>query len=195
MSIGRGFKVAKKAFFLPAKGRKRQQESVNQKTYVKALNALGIGFFYRVKNMGTFDKERGFYRKPWDTTVAIPDICGYLKNGRAVYIEVKYVPKYEKKKKLVFKTQIGDNQKRFLYEAYKAGCIASVAFCLDDVLATVKDGTQDYIRHPRTYMFLQGLDDVLLEKIVEEYKAKISARRKLYDSDPLARLPRSTDPD
>jgi hypothetical protein len=149
----------------PRKG-KRQQESANQRLYVKALLATGLGFFHRVKNMGTFDPIRKCYRKDYGMAlVAIPDICGYIDQRRKssyadipgaqpCYIEVKNVQGVEKKRKLVFKCKITDDQKEFLLRAHRAGALAGVAFTLEDALSIAHDDALRYPRHPRTWMFL-----------------------------------------
>lgn len=165
------------------RAKRKQQETLNQKAYVKFLNLKGFGFFYRVKNMGTFD-PRGFYRKPNETLVAIPDICGYTKTGRAVFIEVKYIVKLEQKKKLIFKAKITDEQKDFLYKAHMAGCIAGVAFDQGDAYDIAIDDFENYPRKPRTYFFMP---DSWLEEYVEKYKAQRAKLLKIQ-LDPLARI-------
>jgi hypothetical protein len=153
--------------------RKRQQESANQRMFVKALTSTGLGFFYRVKNMGTFDAKRGIYRKDYGTAlVAIPDICGYRKDGKAIYIEVKYVQKVEQKRKLVFACRITDDQKEFLKRAHESGCLSGIAFTLEDCLAIAHDDPLRYPRHPRTWMFMpQAFQDVKIAEWGETKKA------------------------
>lgn len=180
----------------PRKG-KRQQESHNQRLYVKALLATGLGFFHRVKNMGTFDPIRKCYRKDYGMAlVAIPDICGYIfahrmkrldPVARPCYIEVKNVQGVEKKRKAVFKCKITDEQKEFLLRAYRGGCLAGVAFTLEDALAIAHDDELRYPRHPRTWMFLD-LDQAgrtQLETIVSAWEAKKKALSRLKQ-DPVA---------
>lgn len=157
---------------------KRQKESLDQKTFVKALIATGLGHFWVQKTMGTFDPVRKVFRK--NTAVrGISDICGFLfKTGRAVFIEVKWVKDVDKKRKLVFKSTITDEQKEFLLRAHDGGCIAGIAFSLDDCMAIVKENDEVFPRHPRTYMFLPEKD---LTEYVEKYKvlkaAQVAARQ------------------
>lgn len=160
------YQAMKNAFPAKRKVPRKQQESIDQKAHVKALNDLNIGFFYRVKNMGTFDHIRKVYRKN-NELVAIPDICGYLTSGQAAYIEVKRVLNVEKKKKLIFKVIITDEQKKFLLDAHRSNCLAGVAFNFYDCLSIVMNDPQRYPRHPRTYAFLPKDE---LESYAEEYK-------------------------
>lgn len=180
----------------PPRG-KRQQESANQRLYVKALLATGLGFFYRVKNMGTFDPIRKVYRKDYgQALVAIPDICGYRHRHTVkrldplavpVYIEVKNVKGVEKKRKLIFKCKITDQQKDFLLRAHRSGCLAGVAFTLEDALAIAHDDPVRYPRHPRTYLFLD-LDEAgrreLTERVADYEAAKKALSR--MKQDPVA---------
>ncbi len=170
---------------IPPKRRKngRQLETVNVRAWVKALNQLGTGFFWRVKNTGTWDPTRKIFRKDLSTDfVAIPDICGYLKSGRAVFIEAKYVDKVEKKQKLIFAVKISDDQKRFLYQAHATNCFAGVAFSLDDCIAIVRNDPTRYVRHPRTYLFLPEGEHA---QVIERYKAEKKALSALKQ-DPVA---------
>lgn len=164
----------------PRRRRKAQRESQDQKAWVKALNLkFQLGFFYRVKNMGTFDPVRGFFRKNQEL-VCIPDICGDMP-GCAVYIECKYVQGVEKKKKLCFKAKISDGQKDFLYRAHKRGCRAGVAFTLDDAIAIAASDPKRHPRHPRTWCFLPPAEQ---EAKAEAWKAERAALSKLKN-DPL----------
>lgn len=56
--------------------------------------------------------------------VGLPDICGFMKDGRALYVEVK-APK----------GRPAYWQQQFLDAAAKAGCVAGVARSLDDAAA------------------------------------------------------------
>jgi len=168
----------------PRKGaRGRQPETANVRMWVKALNQLGVGFFWRVKNTGTFDPTKGVFRK--DTTtefVAIPDICGYMHSGRAVFIEAKYREGVERVKKLIFSVKISNDQKKFLLEAHKRGCFSGVAFTLDDCIAIVRNDPKRYVRHPRTWLFLPEAEhEQICARYLEERKA-LSALRQ----DPVA---------
>ena len=176
----------------PRKPRGRQKESANQREFVRALNATGEGFFYRVKNMGTFDPVRKIYRKDYGTAlVAIPDICGYLFNhkvkrldpiARPVYIEVKNIERVEARKKLIFAVKITDQQKEFLLRAHNSGCLAGVAFTYEDCLAIVKDDPVRYPRHPRTYCFMP-------RPWLEEYAVRYAEEKKALSrlkQDPVA---------
>lgn len=159
------------------------------RAWVKALNMLGIGFFWRVKNTGTWDPVRQIFRKDLATDfVAVPDICGYLKSGRAVFIEAKYREGVEKMKKLVFVTKASDEQKKFLWEALQKGCLSGVAFTLDDCIAIVRDDPSRYVRHPRTWAFIPDYIDNQESKyavIIERYKIQKNALSQLKQ-DPVA---------
>lgn len=166
----------------PKRG-KRQQESANQRTYVRALLMSGLGFYYRVKNMGTFDPVKKIYRKDYGMAlVAIPDICGFTKKGRAVYIEVKNVQGVEKKKKPIFACKITDLQKEFLLRAHRSGAISGVAFTLEDALAIAHDDEVRYPRHPRTWLFLPAEE---LAGVVAAWEQKKKALSRLKQ-DPVA---------
>lgn len=154
--------------------------------------------------MGTFDPIRKVYRKDYgQALVAIPDICGYRKpyfsailansggqpltKAIPVYIEVKNVKGVEKKRKLVFKCKITDQQKEFLLRAHRSGCLAGVAFTLEDALAIAHDDPVRYPRHPRTYLFLD-LDEngrrELADRVAEYEAAKKALSR--MKQDPVA---------
>ena len=173
----------------PRRRKKGQQESRDQRMFVEALNLkFRDGFFYRVKNMGTYDAARGFYRKNAEL-VAIPDICGYrslvmvhaLGVARPVYIECKHVQGVDLKKKLCFKVKISDAQKDFLSSAYKSGCIAGVAFTLDDAIAIAANDPKRHPRHPRTWCFLTEQEQ---EEKAEAWKKERAALEAL-NQDPL----------
>lgn len=168
----------------PRRRRGRQTETANVRAWVKALNQLGVGFFWRVKNTGTWDPTRGFFRKDLSKDfVAIPDICGYLKkDGTAVFIEAKYIEGVEKKKKLIFSVKITNDQKRFLHGAHQAACLSGVAFTLDDCIAIVRNDPTRYVRHPRTYLFMP---EEMHEKIIDRYKDEKKALSALRQ-DPVA---------
>lgn len=153
------------------------------RAWVKSLNQLGVGFFWRVKNTGTWDPVRQVFRKDAAADfVAIPDICGYLKNGRAVFIEAKRTQGLEKKRKLIFSVKITQDQKDFLCRAHGAGCLAGVAFDLDDCIAIVRDDPTRYVRHPRTWLFLpQSMHDIVIERYKVQKKALSQLRQ-----DPVA---------
>lgn len=161
---------------------KRQQESIDQKAYVKFLNSLNIGFFYRVRNMGTYDASRGFYRKNAEL-VAISDICFYLKGGAAGFIEVKRTKCVESKRKLTFKVVSSDAQKKFLLDAHRAGCRAGFAFNQKDCLAIVMGDEKLYPRHPRTFAFLPKEEH---EAYAEKYRELIKAHAE-NAQDPVTR--------
>lgn len=162
---------------------------------MRALLTTGLGFFYRVKNMGTFDPVKKIYRKDYGTSlVAIPDICGYIHNRRTrfvslshppaipVYIEVKYIKDVDRKRALTFSCKITDEQKRFLLDAHKAGCRSGIAFTLEDCLAIAYCDPDRYPRHPRTWMFLPEPE---LAVKVAEYQEKKKALSRLKQ-DPVA---------
>lgn len=166
--------------------------------FVRALLTTGLGFFYRVKNMGTFDPVKKIYRKDYGTSlVAIPDICGYVYRTRnpnwgcpakfpitaiPVYIEVKYIKDVDRKRALTFVCKITDEQKRFLLDAHKAGCRSGIAFTLEDCLAIAYCDPDRYPRHPRTWMFLPEPE---LAIKVTEYQEKKKALSRLKQ-DPVA---------
>lgn len=165
----------------PKRRRGRQQETVNVKMWVRALNLKKLGFFFRVKNTGIYDVKIGRFRKDRNQDfVAIPDICGHLNSGTAVYIEGKYTDKVENKKSLIFAVQITAKQKEFLLDAYRKGCRAGVAFTLEDAIGIAKN---DPLRHPRTFVFLPEAE---LNAYVEGYKERKRAQAKI-NQDPLAR--------
>lgn len=160
------------AFPSKKKVTKRRQESIDQRLYVRALNLKQIGFFYRVKSLGTFDRNRKRYRRNAEL-VPVPEICGYLFNPcLPVYIEVKRVQRVEKKKRLIFKVRISEAQKSFLLEAHRAGARAGIAFNLEDCIAIASADPNRFPRHPRTYFFLP---DEEVEAYAEEYRAQRQA--------------------
>lgn len=151
---------------------KRQQETVEVKSYIKFLNDNNFGFFYRVKSAGTFDPVRKTFRKNTEL-VGIPDIVGFTnKPAIPAYIEAKRVINVESKKKLIFSAKITMEQKDFLLRAHRAGCIAGVAFNLKDVISIVSQDQVLFPRHPRTFFFLP-LEE--LKAYAEEYRALIAA--------------------
>lgn len=159
------------------------------RAWVKALNQLGVGFFWRVKNTGTYDPNRKVFRKDMTTDfVALPDICGYLHSGRAVFIEAKYREGVEKMKKLIFVTKASEKQKEFLWNALQSGCYAGIAFTLDDCIAIVRNDPTRYVRHPRTWAFIPavipdhaGKYEVICKRFEEQKKALAALRQ-----DPVA---------
>lgn len=159
----------------PRRRRGKQQETANVRTWVRALNMLGVGFFFRVKNTGTWDPHRKIFRKDSSADfVAIPDICGYRKRDPllACYIEAKWVAGLEKNTKLIFYVKITDKQKEFLLDAHKAGHLAGVAFCLDDAIAIAMNDPTRYVRHPRTWMFLpKDQHEYVIARYQEQKKA------------------------
>ncbi len=161
----------------------KQRETLLQKAIIESLNYSGIGYFYRIKNLGTFDPKIGRFRSN-TTDKGIPDICGFLKSARAVYIEVKFIEKIENRKKIVSKIKITQEQKDFLYRAYKSGCFAGVAFNIEDAIAIAKNDPEIHPRHPRTYQFLP---DDELNVIVEKYKVE-KAKFTELNKDPLAKI-------
>lgn len=176
------YKLMASAYPAKKKIPKRQAESVDQKAYVKFLNSLNIGFFYRVKNMGTFDASRGFYRKNAEL-VSIPDLCFYLKGGKCGFIEVKRTKHVEGKKKLTFKVVSTDSQKQFLLDAHRAGCIVGFAFTQNDCLSIVMNDEKRYPRHPRTYAFLPKEEH---EEYADRYRELIKAHAEAAN-DPVTR--------
>ena len=162
---------------------KRQAETLNQKAFIKHLNENGYGFFFRIKTTGTYDPKRGFFRKN-NELVGLPDIHGYTFKPQPAYIEVKRVVRVEKRKKLIFKVQITDEQKDFLLKAFRAGCLAGVAFNLYDCISIVADNGSKYPRHPRTFCFLPREE-------WEEYAHKYASDKAIHaaiQADPVRRL-------
>lgn len=169
----------------PRRKRGKQLETADARAGVQALNKLGVGFFYRVKNMGTYDPVRGFFRKDLSKDfVAIPDVCGYRTKPPllGVYIEWKHVHGLDKKRKLIFKVKITDKQKEFLYGAHRAGHLAGVAFNLDDAIAIAMNDPARFVRHPRTYLFLPDSEH---EIVIARYHEQKKALSKLKQ-DPVA---------
>lgn len=163
----------------------KQKETANVRMWVRALNQLGVGFFWRVKNMGTWDPVRKFFRKDLSNDfVAIPDICGHRTRAPLLgcYIEAKYIDKVENKKKLIFSVKITQAQKDFLYNAHRAGHLAGVAFTLDDCIAIAMNDPVRYVRHPRTYLFLPEDQH---EMVIARYKEQKKALS-LLKQDPVA---------
>lgn len=161
----------------------KQKESTLQRSIISSLNQMAGGYYFRIRNGSTFDPKIGRFR----ANVAepgIPDICGFTKSGKAAFIEVKFVEKIENKKKLVCKIKITQEQKDFLYRAYKAGCLAGVAFNLSDAIAIVANDQELYPRHPRTFSFLPEEDQLAYAERYKEEKAKFTELNK----DPLAKI-------
>jgi len=59
--------------------------------------------------------------------LGLPDICGFMKSGRALYIECKAPG-----------GRLTYHQQRFLEDAQKAGCVAGVARSIEDAQAIVE---------------------------------------------------------
>lgn len=161
----------------------KQTESVLQRTIVQALRKGGRGYYWRVRNGATFDPTRGIFRSN-TAEKGIPDICGYREDGKSVFIECKYLEKVENRKKLTFKVKISEEQKEFLYRAYKSGCLAGVAYNLEDAIAIVENDYERYPRHPRTFCFLSDSERELYEV---EYRKRKAAHAAL-NNDPLQRI-------
>lgn len=77
------------------------------------------------QNSGAFRVEQRFIRTADEP--GIPDICGYMKGGRALYIEVK-APR----------GKLSYWQKRFLDEAKVAGAVCGVARSIEDAKAILE---------------------------------------------------------
>lgn len=167
----------------PKRRRGKSQENADQRAWRDALNLLRLGKFWRVKTTGTYDPVRKIFRRDKTADTGIPDICGYLTGGRAVFIECKFVEGVEKKKNLLFKAKTTVEQRDFLLAAHRSGCIAGIAFTLDDAIAIARDDSVKYHRHPRTYQFMpEDWQKSYAEKYMEIKKAL--ARQ---NQDPLAR--------
>lgn len=161
----------------------KRSEAILQKAIIESLNYSQIGFFWKIRNGSTWDPTIKRFRAN-TATPGIPDICGYLKSGRSVFVECKYVEKIESRKKIISAIKITREQKDFLYRAYKSGCFAGVAFTLEDAIAIAKNDPEIHPRHPRTYQFLP--DDelaVIVSKYAEEKKAFTEKNK-----DPLAKI-------
>lgn len=64
---------------------------------------------------------------PFTSELGIPDICGFLKSGRALYLECK-APN----------GRVTYHQKRFIDDALKAGCLAGVVRSIEDAMALLE---------------------------------------------------------
>lgn len=171
----------------PVRKPKRQQETVDQKEYIRRLNDAGMGFFYRIRSAGTYDPVRKTFRRNSEL-VGIPDIVGFTSQDRngvcvPVYIEVKRVQKIEQRKKLIFKVKTTLEQNEFLLRAYRAGCRSGVAFNYHDCVCIAAADPTRYPRHPRTLCFLPKDE---LEKYAEHY-AELKRIHAENASDPLVR--------
>jgi hypothetical protein len=99
------------------------RESDVQSAILRALRIHpAVGAFWR-QNTGAFalgeGKARRFVRFG---PKGSPDIHGYLKDGRALYIEVKRPS-----------GRVSDDQRAFIENAIKAGCVAFVARSVSEV--------------------------------------------------------------
>ncbi len=83
---------------------------------------------WRNNHVGIYDKKKDKYRRNPLTGKGIPDICGYMVNGKALFIEVK------RSEKDIGKA-ISDNteQVQFINRAIYSNCIATISCSVDDV--------------------------------------------------------------
>jgi len=89
------------------------------------------------QNSGAFKVEQRYIRV--SSEPGIPDICGFLWDGRALYVECK-----AKKGKLSYW------QKRFLEDALEAGCVCGVARSIEDAQLIVEQSQELIPKRPFT---------------------------------------------
>ena len=102
-----------------------RKETANEltKALVKWLNLNGW-VVWRQNNAAIYDKKREVYRKNSVGRKGVPDIVGYRKrDGVATFVEVK-----------VGKDRLSDEQRYFIDQAKRSGCVAIVAKNLDDAI-------------------------------------------------------------
>lgn len=146
---------------------KKQKESSLQRDIKEVLTRSNLCFISRIRNGATFDPKIKRFRSN-TAEPGIPDLLGFRKGtGQAIFIEVKYQDKIENRKRLVCKVRITEDQKVYLKRAHENGCLAGIAFTIDDALAIVHNDPGLYPRHPRTYGFMS---DEWLEAYAVEYK-------------------------
>lgn len=104
----------------------------------------------RIKNMGTFDPVRGFFRSN-NMERGIPDIIGCKHPGKAIFIEVKL-------SNPAGKYSISKEQKNYLQEQEKLGAIVGIAFSLGDAFDIIADDQIKYPRNDRTYLYRDKTD-------------------------------------
>lgn len=97
-------------------------ESEIQKSILAWLH-LNRVFAYRTNNIGVPLKNGGFRPSP---VKGLPDICGVLPGGKALYVEVKRPG-----------NALSENQELFINNAEKAGALCIVAYSLDYVINTL----------------------------------------------------------
>jgi hypothetical protein len=125
---------------------RRQNENTLQREIVKYINEtpqLGA-YVSRIKNMGTFDPNGGFFRKN-GTEKGIPDIIGVKQGGRAIFIEVK-MPTNDGRCRPLSKEQV-----EYLMRCHEMGAIVGVAYDVSDAFDIVADHPTKYPRKDRTY--------------------------------------------
>jgi len=88
---------------------------------LKLLNYNGFRA-WRTGNHAVYSVKRKSFMKNPSRLLGIPDICGYRKDGKAIFVEVK-----------TGKDKLSEAQKHFLSEAEKAGCIVIVAENIEQV--------------------------------------------------------------
>jgi hypothetical protein len=102
----------------------RRIEKQIQRDVLYYLHVIGV-MAWSV-NSGCFSIGDRFVRVFQDyrgqSISGIPDIMGYTKKGRAIYIEIKKPG-----------GRLTDNQKAFIENAQKVGCLAIVAYSILDI--------------------------------------------------------------
>jgi hypothetical protein len=94
-------------------------------TQIIAYLKLRDIFCWKQNTSGIYRKDRNAYIP--SHTRGMPDICGILHGGRALYVEVKR------------KTgRLSEAQKEFLGRASTLGALAIVAYCVEDVEAALR---------------------------------------------------------
>lgn len=82
---------------------------------------------WRNNNVAVYDRNIGGFRRN-STKLGVSDIIGYQKKtGRAIYVEIK-----------TGKDKLSDEQRAFLIDALKNGCIAFECRCIEDITRRLK---------------------------------------------------------
>ena len=96
--------------------------------YLWGLQRHGVLQFWR-QNSGVAEYQtQGRVRRVKYGISGMPDICGYMRDGRALFIEVK---RHDGKTTLL--------QKNFLQNAHDMGCVCVVARSVNDVHIKLKE--------------------------------------------------------
>lgn len=96
------------------------------KAAIQLLTFRGF-IVWRNNNVAVYDRKIGGFRSN-STKLGVPDIIGYQrKTGRAIYVEIK-----------TGKDRLTDEQRAFLIEALKNGCIAFECRSVEDITRRLK---------------------------------------------------------